>query len=55
MAAMIQAHRRMIFCWRVWARAHPRPCRMYAERKGIALEHVSVSLKHDKINAVDCA
>ncbi len=29
--------------------------RMYAERKEIPLEHVSVTLKHDKIHAVDCA
>lgn len=28
--------------------------RMYAERKEIPLEHVSVTLKHDKIHAVDC-
>ncbi len=28
--------------------------RMYAERKGIALEHVFVRLKHDKIHAEDC-
>ena len=29
--------------------------RMYAERKEIPLEHVSVTLRHDKIHAVDCA
>ena len=29
--------------------------RMYAEHKEIPLEHVSVTLKHDKIHAVDCA
>jgi len=29
--------------------------RMYAQRKGIPLEHVSVTMKHDKIHAVDCA
>jgi len=29
--------------------------RMYAERKGIALEHVSVNMKHDKMHAQDCA
>jgi putative redox protein len=28
--------------------------RMYAERKGMALERVSVRLKHDKIHARDC-
>lgn len=28
--------------------------RMYANRKGIALDRVSVSLKHNKIHAVDC-
>jgi putative redox protein len=29
--------------------------RMYAERKGLPLEHVSVSLRHEKIHAADCA
>jgi uncharacterized OsmC-like protein len=29
--------------------------RMYAERKEIPLQHVSVTMKHDKIHAVDCA
>lgn len=28
--------------------------RMYAERKGLPLEHVSVSLRHEKIHAADC-
>ena len=28
--------------------------RMYAERKGIALEHAIVILRHDKIHADDC-
>ncbi len=28
--------------------------RMYARRKGIALEHVAVTLQHDKIHAEDC-
>lgn len=28
--------------------------RMYAERKGIPLEHVSVVLRHEKIHAADC-
>ncbi len=28
--------------------------RMYAERKSIALEHVSVQLRHEKIHAADC-
>jgi putative redox protein len=29
--------------------------RMYAERKNLALEHVRVRLRHDKIHATDCA
>lgn len=29
--------------------------RMYADRKSIALEHVSVTLRHAKIHAADCA
>lgn len=29
--------------------------RMYAERKGMALEKVSVALRHEKIHAADCA
>ena len=29
--------------------------RMYAERKGIALKRASVTLKHEKIHAADCA
>lgn len=29
--------------------------RMYAERKELPLERVSVSLRHEKIHAVDCA
>ncbi|MGO4327667.1 alpha/beta fold hydrolase [Cupriavidus sp. 2TAF22] len=29
--------------------------RMYAERKGWPLEHVAVSLRHEKIHAADCA
>ena len=29
--------------------------RMYAERKGFPLEHVAVSLRHEKIHAADCA
>jgi len=29
--------------------------RMYAERKGLPLEHVAVSLRHEKIHATDCA
>lgn len=29
--------------------------RMYADRKGLPLEHVSVSLRHEKIHAADCA
>ncbi len=28
--------------------------RMYARRKGLALDHVSVTLRHDKIHAEDC-
>ncbi len=28
--------------------------RMYAERKGLPLEHVSVALQHSKIHAIDC-
>jgi uncharacterized OsmC-like protein/alpha-beta hydrolase superfamily lysophospholipase len=28
--------------------------RMYARRKGIALEHVSVRLRHEKVHATDC-
>ena len=29
--------------------------RMYAERKGLPLERVSVRLRHDRIHAEDCA
>lgn len=29
--------------------------RMYAERKGLPLEHIAVSLRHEKIHATDCA
>jgi len=29
--------------------------RMYAERKGLPLEHVGVSLRHEKIHAADCS
>lgn len=29
--------------------------RMYAERKGLPLEHVAVALRHEKIHATDCA
>lgn len=29
--------------------------RMYADHKGIPLEHVAVSLRHEKIHAADCA
>jgi len=29
--------------------------RMYAERKGLPLEHVAVQLRHEKIHAQDCA
>ena len=29
--------------------------RMYAERKKLPLEHVTVELRHDKIHAADCA
>ncbi len=29
--------------------------RLYADRKGLALKHVSVTLAHDKIHATDCA
>jgi uncharacterized OsmC-like protein/alpha/beta superfamily hydrolase len=29
--------------------------RMYAERKNIPLEHVSVDMRHDKMHAADCA
>lgn len=29
--------------------------RMYAERKGLPLEHVAVSLRHEKVHAADCA
>jgi uncharacterized OsmC-like protein len=28
--------------------------RLYAERKALALERVSVTLRHDKIHAADC-
>ncbi len=29
--------------------------RMYAERKSLPLEHVSVRLRHEKVHARDCA